>query len=203
MKKILNVLLSVLLVAGLVACGNSNTNNQNNSSTNNSQTSNTNTATPTPTPTPEPVNSDVWVVGYYVDEFNEPTDERYVTNIENIVGKFSNSATTDSNLVVQFAIDNDYVCIFLYEYGRNLVKNNGRYDDEFTVTLRSENGNQVELNGAIYPGGDRVIITGKDKDTFISYLSGNDDFKVLIVNDEYTTSTYLFKVSPSNFAKIY
>lgn len=38
----------------------------------------------------------IWERRAYVDEFDLPTDEYYISNREPIVGKFSNSATTDS-----------------------------------------------------------------------------------------------------------
>ena len=40
----------------------------------------------------------IWEKRAYVDEFDLPTDEYYISNKEPIVGKFSNSATTDSPL---------------------------------------------------------------------------------------------------------
>ena len=38
-----------------------------------------------------------WRIDYYVDDFNQPTDEWYITEDEYLVDTFSNSATTNSN----------------------------------------------------------------------------------------------------------
>lgn len=42
-----------------------------------------------------------WRIDYSVDDFNQPTDEWYITEDEYLVGTFSNSATTNSVLSVQ------------------------------------------------------------------------------------------------------
>lgn len=196
MKKILSMMLIIAMIFVFAACGSSEpTGADDSATTDNSQN--------TEEPAPEPVKED-WIEGYYVDEFNEPTDDRYITNYQRIKGVFSNSATTDSLLKVEFAIDEDSIGIFLYEYGDSLVKNSfSNYNDDYTVTVRNESGDEDVLKGAIYAGGDRVVLTDKAKDIFIDYLCGEEDFKVLIVEDEYQTSKYLFKVSPSNFAEIY
>lgn len=39
-----------------------------------------------------------WRIDYSVDDFNQPTDEWYITEDEYLVGTFSNSATTNSSL---------------------------------------------------------------------------------------------------------
>ena len=38
-----------------------------------------------------------WRIDYSVDDFNQPTDEWYITEDKYLVGTFSNSATTNSN----------------------------------------------------------------------------------------------------------
>ena len=48
-----------------------------------------------------------WEIRYYVDDLNEPTSEKYITNIKPIIGTFSNTATTDSKLSVHILIDKD------------------------------------------------------------------------------------------------
>ena len=50
----------------------------------------------------------IWKVSYYVDDFGEPTKEGYV--FTSCTGKFSNSATTNSELGVKFIIDESVFC---------------------------------------------------------------------------------------------
>ena len=73
-----------------------------------------------------------WEINYYVDDFGDPTSDGYITNKTNILGKFSNSATTNAKLKAYFLINNyndmygkikAKVSIKLFEYaGRTEVK---------------------------------------------------------------------------------
>ncbi|MCK5591653.1 MAG: hypothetical protein KAI72_06835, partial [Candidatus Pacebacteria bacterium] len=47
-------------------------------------------------------NTGMWSVRYYVDNFGEPTRQGYITNTNLIKGKFSNTATQNSDLNVKF-----------------------------------------------------------------------------------------------------
>ena len=83
----------------------------------------------------------IFSVGYYVDEFNQPTNDGYVCNDTYVVGTFSNSATSDSQLYVQVLADKSDITIFLYEYGRSLVKNSSSYYvDEYDITMKTADG---------------------------------------------------------------
>lgn len=59
-----------------------------------------------------------WILKYYVDEFNQPTNEWYVTSKYLFTGVFSNSATTNSLLYANIMVDADGTSIVLYEYGK-------------------------------------------------------------------------------------
>lgn len=81
----------------------------------------------------------LWSVDHYVDDFQQPTEDWFITNNAYFEGTFSNSATTNSKLLVRMAADEfegeTRVAFFLYEYGRNQVKNSSsNYVDEYTVT---------------------------------------------------------------------
>ena len=56
----------------------------------------------------------IWKIGNYVDEFKEPTGRGFVYTEVN--GTFSNSATTDANLLARLVIAEDDFRILLYEY---------------------------------------------------------------------------------------
>ncbi|MCB0509056.1 MAG: hypothetical protein KDD21_12235 [Bacteroidetes bacterium] len=69
-------------------------------------------------------NLGIWELGYYVDDFGEPTKEAYIST--DLYGTFSNSATTNSNLKVRFLIDKKSIRIQLYEYaGNHPIKGEG------------------------------------------------------------------------------
>ena len=146
----------------------------------------------------------IFSTGYYVDEFDQPTKDGYVWNYNYITGKFSNSATTDSLLYVQVLVDKDDITIFLYEYGRNLVKNSSsRYVEDYDITMKTADGTKYNLKGTIYCGGDRLFINEKYESTVLNALKSGDTVSFYIVQSDRTTTTYLFSVNSSNFAEKY
>jgi hypothetical protein len=63
-------------------------------------------------------NSD-YIVKYFVDNFGDPTDHKYLYSVVN--GKFSNSATKDSLLLVGVLVADQEISFKLLEYGNNQV----------------------------------------------------------------------------------
>lgn len=146
----------------------------------------------------------IFSTGYYVDEFNQPTTDGYVVNETYVSGTFSNSATTDSLLYVQLLADKDDITIFLYEYGRNLVKNSSsRYVEEYDITMKTADGTKHKLTGTIYCGGDRLFIDKKHKEKVFEALRSGETISFYVVESERTTTTYLFSIPTSNFAEEY
>ncbi len=60
-----------------------------------------------------------WEISNYVDDFGDKTKEKYVR--QSAFGSFSNSATTNSDLVVGILIDKKNIRFQLKEYGRHPV----------------------------------------------------------------------------------
>lgn len=156
-------------------------------------------------PVKQEKNAPVWQCSAYVDEFEQPTDEKFVTNIDTIYGKFSNSATTDSSLAVQILADKTSgIGIVLWEYGRNQVKNAFSYADEYSITIRYADGSKESFTGVIYGGGgDRIMVTGDSADILLNALRGDSDFSLYIADSSNAATNYLFTLSPSNFAELY
>lgn len=150
-------------------------------------------------------NVGVWQCSDYVDEFEQPTGEKFVTNIELIRGKFSNSATTDSMVEAQLLADKTYgISIILWEYGTHQVKNVFTYDDEYDITIRYADGSKESLKGAVYGGGgDRIMITGNNAEILLNALSGDSEFALYIADSSNAANSYLLKLDPSNFAELY
>lgn len=147
----------------------------------------------------------IWSQEFYVDDFNQPTDQWYITTAKYFPGTFSNSAVTNANLAVKMAVDVDKnVTFFLYEYNRSLVKNfSNRYDDTYSVTMRTADGVDHNLTGTIYCGGDRLFIDDAYIDAVIAALEGEGNVSFLIVNNERTVESYLVTIMPSNFKEVY
>lgn len=146
----------------------------------------------------------IWSVNYYVDDFQQPTDEWYITANTSFSGTFSNSATTNSKLAVQVAVDAEDVAFFLYEYGRSQVKNpSSNYVDEYDITMRTADGTDHSLSGTVYCGGDRLMIEGKDMDTVLAAMKDGGTISFHIVESDRTTTSYLFSLEASNFSQVY
>lgn len=192
MKKLISCFLILVICIMAVSCAAEPINN----------TTETTAKTDNVTKTTEPENEDYWVVDYFVDEFNQPTDERYIKNNTDIIGQFSNSATTNSKLKV-YTLVSDTVAFMLLEYGRSIVKNNGSNNEYYDISVRKADGSTITMEGALLAGSDRVTVKDSDVSTFISLLKGDDDFQVFLQSERFTTTTYLFTVSPANFSQIY
>lgn len=151
----------------------------------------------------------IWAVNYYVDNFNQPTDEWYISANNYFSGTFSNSATTNSNLAAEVAVDYDdesgvRVAFFLYEYGRTLVKNSSsQYVDEYNITMRTADGADQQLTGTLYCGGDRIFVDNSCVEQVLTAMQGEGTISFYIEKADRATSTYLFSLEASNFASVY
>ena len=142
----------------------------------------------------------IWETRYYVDEFDQPTNEWYISSKELFIGKFSNSATTNSKLTVKMLIDKDDITIFLYEYDMYPVKNPWSSADEYDITIRTSSGDKY-LTGTMYSDGDRIFIDSQHISSVIQALRGGDEIMFHIASEN--MDTYLFSVMPANFADEY
>ena len=146
-----------------------------------------------------------WYTGYYVDDFNQPTDEWFITENEYLVGTFSNSATTNAKLAANVMVDlEDSIMIFLYEYGSHQVKNSSEsYVDEYNITMRLPDGTDHNITGTMYCGDDRIYIDDGYIDEVLTALKGEGNIMFRITNAERTVESYLITVETSNFAEEY
>ena len=144
----------------------------------------------------DPTNTGIWELRYYFDEFHNPTTEGYITTKDYVVGTFSNSATTDSELNVTWMIDKSDVAIQLAEYGRNIVKSS--YANFYEIVMLDPDGNKVSMAGKMQKGGDRIYICDEDKSTVIEALKRNGSVSFRIV-EIFGSSSYLFKMEDTSF----
>ena len=146
----------------------------------------------------------IWKMDYYVDEFDEPSTDGYVSNDEYFVGKFSNSATTDSKLLVLLVADSEDIALMLYEYGSSLVKNSSsRNDTYYDIIMKLPDGSKKDITGTMGTGVDRIWIDSEYKADVIAALSGEGSVSFYITQSDRPTTTYLFTAEASNFADEY
>ncbi len=139
-----------------------------------------------------------WSIKSYIDEFNEPTGNLYVTNKYWIEGTFNNSAANNRPAYMSILDDNTHCAIVLYEYDKNSkVKN---YSTEtYTVKIKGETG-ILNLTGTIYEDGDRLYLN--DPDNFVEMLSNNSSVSIYIQSNKYSLNTYLFNnIKTDGFAE--
>lgn len=143
-----------------------------------------------------------WSARYFVDEFNNPTNHKYI-RCDTVQGTFSNSATTNAKLNAYILVNKPYtnmdwleVEIKLFEYGSSVVK--GIYSSEqYDITVLDTNNNKHYLTGTIYKGEDRISV--KEVDEIISVLRQQGTISIYMKSSKYSISTYLFSIETSNF----
>jgi len=150
-------------------------------------------------------NTGIWSVRYYVDNFGEPTREGYITNTTLIEGKFSNTATQNSDLNVRFLITNSSnISIQLYEYaGNNPVK---AYNaDSYRVFVQDKEGNR-NLFGGKYPewcmaenSSDRLRLFEENSLAIHKVLMKGGTVKFRIVAVSNTTTHYEFNIQNADY----
>lgn len=141
-----------------------------------------------------------WEISFYVDEFNNPTNQAYIRTSNAIYGSFSNSATTNSSLNARILIDTEHITIKLFEYGYNEVK--AFTNTDYKITILDDNGQKHYTTGTMYKNGDRIYLLDW---TLVNLLQENNQLKIYIQeNSKYGVySTYLFSISNGNFDSIY
>lgn len=150
---------------------------------------------------------DSWGYNYYVDnEFGEKTDEWYVTTHQPLDGTFENSATDNSELLVEILYDcNDEISIFLFEYADkdNLVKNNSsEYKDYYKIVVKNEKGKTYEARGQMHPGSDRIYIIDTYHSSVLNLMRTSEMLKFYIEYEDSPTTQYRFEVDMNNFNEV-
>ena len=151
----------------------------------------------------------IWVEKYFVDSFNEPTKDKYISTKLMIKGTFNNSAATDKELKVKLLIsladdkETPIVGIELYEYGDNRVNNSsGTNIANYSLYVRKEDGGTKYFSCYIPKKASRIYIDeeyanfgfGTRKD-FVEILKTNKTVKFRMTNDSnYTNSSYAFQI---------
>ncbi|WP_071133885.1 hypothetical protein [Millionella massiliensis] len=145
-------------------------------------------------------NLGIWQIGYYVDNFGDQTSEAYVST--DIMGTFSNSATTNSDLAVRFLIDKKSIRIQLYEYARNHpIKGEGIV----VFTARDANGTQYSFETFNSDSGDNGVSRDgydmrKDYDTIMKLLKSGGQIKFIAVANRFgSPSEYKFTINNADF----
>jgi len=142
----------------------------------------------------------MWKIQNYVDDFGDPTTNRYLTNKTRIRGTFSNTATQDSRLDAYFLInDGTDISLKLYEYsGNNPVK--AYSATKYTVIVKKDDESRLILTAINYS--DRLRFYD-DSRILHNALLKNKALKFLIIETETPTTKYSFTVDATGYTATY
>lgn len=140
-------------------------------------------------------NTGIWSTTYYVDEFGEKTKNGFITNTDSINGLFSNTATQNSALNVDFLITNSSeISLQLYEYaGNNPVKSSGSY----TVLIQDKDGKRLKLRAYNYS--DRLTFEETESRQVHNALLKGGTLKFKITENDTPTTEYEFTIKNADW----
>lgn len=146
-------------------------------------------------------NTGIWQVTTYVDDFGEPTPEKYIRNRGFIKGFFSNTATQNSDLNVRILIYGpNEVAIILYEYERNNpVK--AYSPDDYRVLLQGNDQSRQKLKAVNYgdrisfgPKHSKIVFDELNKGGKLNFISGKQKSQQLHIISQ--SKMLIFSIMP-------
>lgn len=148
---------------------------------------------------PVPTGTGLWQIVTVRDEFGEKTSDKYL--LLQGTGVFSNSATTNSRLLVGMYVmgSDDSVCFLLGEYGTNVVKTSDTYD----VHAKDAKGQVYNMTLEGDPNTGRLTPSYYDSAT-LQHLLNSDGIVMFSVRERNrygTSSSYIFRIDVTGFAK--
>lgn len=150
------------------------------------------------------IESITWEKYYYVDEFNDPTEEWYLTTFG--AGTFSNSVTMNSDLSCRIMVDVNSISFQLFEYGDLIVRNDSLFDEDdvvYTIKVKDQNGKVNEIEGFMPHGGDRIFIYEKNRPQLARIFQENSVVKFSITPTNKSIPKYVFTINAYGFLDLY
>lgn len=140
----------------------------------------------------------VWKVKNYVDEFGNPTDNKYIAT--STIGAFSNSATNGSELIAGILANKNDVEINLLEYGTYPISVIG---SSASINVKmSVNGETINVGNAIFLKGTKRLVINNALPVFKALVE-NPKVTMLITINDYGLSRYLFDIDSAGFEYTY
>ncbi len=140
----------------------------------------------------------LWTIKYFVNEFKEPTDVGYITNIEPIKGEFINLQADGEKLNIKLMIKEDAIAFKLYEYEReDPVKGNRQNPIEYDITIQ-HNGIDIDFIFKAYNETDVAIvgnvISSEHQKKLIGYLKMGGLLKFNVKEKNNNRTLYTFSI---------
>lgn len=140
-------------------------------------------------------NTGIWYVGNYVDDFGDSTGKGFIST--SLTGKFSNSATQNSDLNIRFLISNarDFN-IKLFEYaGDNPVK--AYSTTKYVVRVRDKDGKKYTLYAENYS--DRLHFGPSNSGTLHQIFKKGGKVNFAISERDNKITEYDFTITNSDY----
>ena len=152
-----------------------------------------------------------WEIKYFVNEFQKQTDVGYITNVNPIIGTFTNSKVVGNLLRVKMMIKENAVGIKLYEDGSSLaVKGTKQNPIEYAMSIKHNDENieflfrGINENDVVVIGN---IISFNHQTTLINYLKKGGKFQFYLESkSDINKKIYRFDIndeSHSGFLNIF
>lgn len=140
----------------------------------------------------------VWLVKNYVDEFGNPTYNKYIST--STIGAFSNSATNGSELYVEILVNKNNVEIELLEYGSYPISVIG--SSAYINVKMSVFGETIDVGEATFNKYTKRLTINNALPVFKT-LAENSKVRMLITIDDFSLSKYLFDIDTAGFEYTY
>jgi len=132
-----------------------------------------------------------WDIGYYLDDFGEETEERFLH--QTVSGTFSNSASTNAkcSYFIEHSKVEEMLFISIYPYGRSLKES--FYDDTFQdVKIKKPSGEVVTIEAFCFDG--MIYFSEEEYVQLMDAIKERGEYKVYMkYKTDSTQSRYRFK----------
>ena len=161
--------------------------------------------------------AETWEKSYYLDPFGDATEDYYLGMTKRASGSYKSGSVTDGALEAELRVDENRVCILLYENGDEQVRNTLHGSIGFSVLMKAADGTKTQLDGTMASGGDCVEIwedqaqsilhfpdrTPQENPVAAALCAEDGEVSFYLTREDQPATSYLFTVRTGNFAALY
>lgn len=145
-----------------------------------------------------------FTIKFFVDEFDDYTEECYVSLKDMQPGISNNSLISNSDIKWNLIVSPWEFSFSIYEYGYSRLMGNYNYPDKYTISIKTEDGTILKADAE--NSDDRISVTS-DYDYYglLNEFKKSKTIKILIseISDYYPTSYNLGTLNCEGFSALY
>lgn len=143
----------------------------------------------------------IWAIKTYVNNYNEYTEQKYLTN-EDISGIYTSPTADRKEAAIRFLVDSERKIAFkLYEQG-DTVRGINISNDSYFITVKDSFGSEYTFNGTNWD--DRVTLNSVDSQKLNSLMRAGQELKFHIERTTYGyQSNYAFTVDTTGYNGVF